>query len=98
MISLLPVSLSTFFPLVRRLCRKGIQTVLLSGDREEAVANIAKTVGIGSEFVHASLAPQQKTGVISTLQASGHRVAMVISSSRLIVALESYLDNMYFDF
>ncbi|KAH7840021.1 hypothetical protein Vadar_011509 [Vaccinium darrowii] len=62
---------------INRLCRKGIQAVLLSGDREEAVANIAKTVGIGSEFVHASLAPQQKTGVISTLQASGHRVAMV---------------------
>ncbi|XP_058199029.1 copper-transporting ATPase PAA2, chloroplastic isoform X1 [Rhododendron vialii] len=62
---------------INRLCRKGIQTVLLSGDREEAVASIAKTVGIGSEFVHASMTPQQKTGVISTLQASGHRVAMV---------------------
>ncbi|KAF7150897.1 hypothetical protein RHSIM_Rhsim02G0200800 [Rhododendron simsii] len=62
---------------INRLCRKGIQTVLLSGDREEAVASIAKKVGIGSEFVHASMTPQQKTGVISTLQASGHRVAMV---------------------
>ncbi|PSR93625.1 Copper-transporting ATPase [Actinidia chinensis var. chinensis] len=62
---------------INRLCQKGIQTVLLSGDREEAVANIAKTIGIGSEFVHASLTPQQKSSVISTLQAAGHRVAMV---------------------
>ncbi|XP_059642621.1 copper-transporting ATPase PAA2, chloroplastic [Cornus florida] len=62
---------------INRLQQKGIKTVLLSGDREEAVATIAKTVGIGSEFVNASLTPQQKSSVISTLQASGHRVAMV---------------------
>ncbi|KAL6965721.1 Copper-transporting ATPase paa2, chloroplastic [Sarracenia purpurea var. burkii] len=62
---------------INRLSQKGIQTVLLSGDREEAVASIAKTVGIGSEFVHSSLTPQQKSGFISALQASGHRVAMV---------------------
>ncbi|XP_050215855.1 copper-transporting ATPase PAA2, chloroplastic isoform X1 [Mercurialis annua] len=62
---------------VNRLQLKGINTVLLSGDREEAVANIANKVGIGSEFVNASLSPQQKSGFISTLQAAGHRVAMV---------------------
>ncbi|KDP34025.1 hypothetical protein JCGZ_07596 [Jatropha curcas] len=62
---------------VSRLQQKGISTVLVSGDREEAVANIANRVGIGSEFVNASLAPQQKSAVISTLQAAGHRVAMV---------------------
>ncbi|XP_052210348.1 copper-transporting ATPase PAA2, chloroplastic isoform X2 [Diospyros lotus] len=62
---------------INRLSQKGIQTILLSGDREDAVATIANAVGIGSEFIHASLAPQQKSGIISTLQASGHRVAMV---------------------
>ncbi|GKV03692.1 hypothetical protein SLEP1_g15956 [Rubroshorea leprosula] len=62
---------------VCRLQEKGITTVLLSGDREEAVAPIAKTVGIGSEFINASLTPQQKSTVISTLQAAGHQVAMV---------------------
>ncbi|KAM7507423.1 hypothetical protein LguiA_017876 [Lonicera macranthoides] len=62
---------------VNRLRQKGIKTVLLSGDREEAVASVAKTVGIESEFINASLTPQQKSGVISTLQSSGHRVAMV---------------------
>ncbi|XP_025012597.1 copper-transporting ATPase PAA2, chloroplastic isoform X2 [Ricinus communis] len=62
---------------VNRLQMKGINTVLVSGDREEAVANIANRVGIGSEFINASLTPQQKSGVISTLQAAGHCVAMV---------------------
>ncbi|KAA8546245.1 hypothetical protein F0562_003016 [Nyssa sinensis] len=62
---------------INRLQQKGIKTVLLSGDREEAVAPIAKTIGIGSEFINSSLTPRQKSGVISTLQASGHHVAMV---------------------
>ncbi|GLT75987.1 hypothetical protein SLA2020_476740 [Shorea laevis] len=62
---------------VSRLQEKGIRTVLLSGDREEAVAPIAKTVRISSEFINASLTPQQKSTVISTLQRAGHRVAMV---------------------
>ncbi|KAL3650720.1 Copper-transporting ATPase paa2, chloroplastic [Castilleja foliolosa] len=62
---------------VTRLQQKGIRTVILSGDREEAVAAVAKTVGVENEFVNSSLTPQQKSGVISNLQASGHRVAMV---------------------
>ncbi|KAI3994988.1 hypothetical protein MKX01_019802 [Papaver californicum] len=62
---------------VDRLQKQGIQTVLLSGDREEAVATIAQTVGIGSENVNASLTPQQKCGFISSLQSQGHRIAMV---------------------
>ncbi|XP_030448552.1 copper-transporting ATPase PAA2, chloroplastic [Syzygium oleosum] len=62
---------------VTRLQEKGIKTILLSGDREEAVANIAQTVGIGHESINASLTPQQKSDVISALQAAGHCVAMV---------------------
>lgn len=62
---------------VNRLQQKGIRTILLSGDREEAVAMIGKTVGIESELINASLSPQQKSDVISSLQAKGHRVAMV---------------------
>ncbi|XP_015167002.1 copper-transporting ATPase PAA2, chloroplastic-like isoform X2 [Solanum tuberosum] len=62
---------------ISRLQHKGIETVLLSGDREEAVATVAKTVGIKDKFVNASLTPQQKSAAISDLQASGHRVAMV---------------------
>ncbi|KAL0394236.1 UNVERIFIED_CONTAM: Copper-transporting ATPase PAA2, chloroplastic [Sesamum latifolium] len=62
---------------ITRLQQKGIRTVLLSGDREEAVAAVAKTVGVENEFVNGSLTPQQKSDAISSLQASGHRVAMV---------------------
>ncbi|KAL5783529.1 hypothetical protein ACOSP7_008558 [Xanthoceras sorbifolium] len=62
---------------VSRLQQKGIKTLLLSGDREEAVAAIAKTVGIEKVNVKSSLTPQQKLGVISALQSEGHRVAMV---------------------
>ncbi|KAG5048311.1 hypothetical protein JHK85_009414 [Glycine max] len=62
---------------ITRLKQKGIKTVLLSGDREEAVATVADTVGIETDFVKASLSPQQKSGFISSLKAVGHHVAMV---------------------
>ncbi|XP_027903507.1 copper-transporting ATPase PAA2, chloroplastic isoform X1 [Vigna unguiculata] len=62
---------------VMRLNQKGIKTVLLSGDREEAVATVADTVGIENDFVKASLSPQQKSRFISSLKAAGHHVAMV---------------------
>ncbi|XP_009362794.2 copper-transporting ATPase PAA2, chloroplastic [Pyrus x bretschneideri] len=62
---------------VNRLQQKGIRTVLFSGDREEAVATIAKAVGIENEFVKSSLTPQGKSGAISSLKDAGHHVAMV---------------------
>ncbi|KAM0953054.1 putative P-type Cu(2+) transporter [Dioscorea sansibarensis] len=62
---------------VRRLQEKGIKTFLLSGDREEAVASVGKMVGIPKHNISASLAPQQKSGAISSLKAKGHHVAMV---------------------
>ncbi|CAH2072220.1 unnamed protein product [Thlaspi arvense] len=62
---------------VARLQEKGIKTVLLSGDREGAVATVAKNVGIESESTNYSLSPEKKFEFISNLQSSGHRVAMV---------------------
>ncbi|CAI9096712.1 OLC1v1032915C2 [Oldenlandia corymbosa var. corymbosa] len=59
------------------LKQRGIRTVLLSGDREEAVATVAQTVGVENEFVNASLTPKQKSEFVASLQASGHSVAMV---------------------
>lgn len=73
-----------------RLQQKGIKTVLLSGDREEAVATIAKAVGIGKESIKSSLTPQQKSGAISTLKTAGHRIAMVHISSFTIDPVELY--------
>lgn len=69
--------LSDYVVIIGRLKQKGIKMVLLSGDREEAVATIAETVGIENDFVKASLAPQQKSEFISSLKAAGHHVAMV---------------------
>ncbi|KAH0452852.1 hypothetical protein IEQ34_017176 [Dendrobium chrysotoxum] len=60
---------------VKRLQEKGIKTVLLSGDREEAVADVGRMVGI--ELLRASVTPQQKYDFISSLQAEGNHVAMV---------------------
>lgn len=60
---------------VKRLQEKGIKTVLLSGDREEAVAAVGRMVGI--ELLRASVTPQQKYDFISSLQAEGNHVAMV---------------------
>lgn len=72
-----PASCAYVNAMMGRLQQKGINVVLLSGDREEAVATIAKTVGIRSDSINASLSPQQKSGVISALKSAGHRVAMV---------------------
>ncbi|XVE53834.1 hypothetical protein DITRI_Ditri03aG0033800 [Diplodiscus trichospermus] len=55
----------------------GISDTLRSDAESIAVATIAKTVGIGNEFVSSSLTPQQKSTVISTLKTAGHRIAMV---------------------
>lgn len=66
-----------FVAFIGRLKQKGIKTVLLSGDREEAVATVADTVGIENDFVKASLSPQQKSSFISSLKAAGHHIAMV---------------------
>lgn len=60
---------------VKRLQDKGIKTILLSGDREEAVSTVGSMVGI--ELVRASVSPQQKFDFISSLQVEGHHVAMV---------------------
>lgn len=62
---------------VDRLQKEGITTYILSGDRKEAVESIGITVGIRTENRKSSLSPQEKAGIISTLQGEGHRVAMV---------------------
>ncbi|XP_078164983.1 copper-transporting ATPase PAA2, chloroplastic isoform X2 [Carex rostrata] len=62
---------------VSRLKEKGIKALLLSGDREEAAASVGRMVGLEMENIKASLSPQDKASIISSLQSEGHRVAMV---------------------
>ncbi len=54
----------------------GIRRVLLAtGDRQEAAAHVAGTLGL--DEVHAGLLPQDKFALVDRLRATGHRVAMV---------------------
>ncbi|XP_078444379.1 copper-transporting ATPase PAA2, chloroplastic [Wolffia australiana] len=62
---------------IARLHERGIKTVLLSGDREEAVVEVGRAVGIRPESISASLSPEGKASFITRLQREGHRVAMV---------------------
>lgn len=48
-----------------------------SRDREEAVLNIAETIGIGHKFVKVSLTPKHKSEVLDSLQTEGYRVNTV---------------------
>ncbi|GAB3811317.1 heavy metal translocating P-type ATPase [Tessaracoccus terricola] len=60
---------------VAALHEQGLETVLLTGDSQQAGERIARELGIGS--VHAGVLPQGKADVVKELQAQGKRVAMV---------------------
>lgn len=62
---------------VAALHRMGISASLITGDSQAAAISIASTVGIPSEAVHASVSPSDKRSIISSLQDTGDRVAMV---------------------
>ena len=60
---------------VRQLQSQGLQVMVLSGDREDAVARVAAEVGIAQH--RGGCLPQDKLAVVQSLQARGHRVVMV---------------------
>ena len=60
---------------VASLRRRGLRTVMLSGDRKATAEAIAQQVGINE--VIAEVLPDGKVLAITSLQQSGHRVAMV---------------------
>ncbi|NNG19185.1 copper-translocating P-type ATPase [Naumannella sp. ID2617S] len=60
---------------VRRLKQRGLRTVLLTGDHEQAAAVVTAQVGIDEH--RAQVLPADKAGVLTELQADGHQVAMV---------------------
>ena len=62
-------------PAVARLRELGLRPVLLTGDNEPAARAVGALVGI--DEVIAGTLPADKAGVITRLQAEGHRVAMV---------------------
>ncbi|MFM9000250.1 MAG: heavy metal translocating P-type ATPase [Opitutia bacterium] len=62
-------------PMLAELARRGVRTVMLTGDREEAAAAAARQVGVGS--YRAALTPEAKLAAIRALSAEGRVVAMV---------------------
>ena len=62
---------------IAHLDRRGIATLLLSGDSRSVSQAVAMDLGIVPEHVHAEVLPQRKVGVVQALQARGRRVAVV---------------------
>ncbi|GIL67851.1 hypothetical protein Vafri_21137 [Volvox africanus] len=62
---------------VDRLHRQGIRTVMLSGDKAAAAAEVAAAVGIASNDVYADVKPAGKKAVVEQLRSAGRVVAMV---------------------
>jgi len=60
---------------LQSLREAGLELVLCSGDRTEAVEPLAKSLGI--ERWYAGMLPQQKAALVSELQASGKKTAFV---------------------
>jgi P-type Cu+ transporter len=60
---------------VADLGRMGLRTLLISGDARRVVETIARELGI--DEVRAEVRPEQKAEIVASLQADGHRVAMV---------------------
>ncbi len=61
--------------LVARLSALGLDCVLASGDHPDAVARVARQLGIGRW--HAAMSPADKLALVRELQAAGHRVVML---------------------
>ena len=61
--------------LIDQLHKDGLQTLMLTGDREEAAKRMALESGVGS--VRAQLSPEDKLAAVQALRAQGRRVAMI---------------------
>lgn len=61
--------------LVHQLARRGVQTCILTGDREASAAAIAQAAGVQS--FRAGLKPEDKVAAIQEFRSRGLRVAMV---------------------
>ncbi len=62
-------------PVIRKLLESGIEVAMVTGDSSETAGEVAYEVGI--EKVFAEVLPADKERIISDLQASGKKVAMV---------------------
>ena len=66
---------STSFEAVGLLKRSGIKVTMLTGDNKNTAEAVRKNLGIDN--VIANVLPQEKEGVVASIQKSGNKVAMV---------------------
>ena len=71
--------------LVESLAKRGIATVMLTGDHKSAALRVAKEVGI--EDVHYELSPQEKLAFVEKLHSEGKKVVMVGDGVNDVLAL-----------
>ncbi|HSR63850.1 MAG TPA: heavy metal translocating P-type ATPase [Gammaproteobacteria bacterium] len=85
--------------MIRDLSRRGIKTLIISGDNENTVAEMARKTGV--DEYHARLTPEDKLSIIKKLQSQGARVAMVgdgvndapvLAAADISIALDSGTD------
>jgi Zn2+/Cd2+-exporting ATPase len=60
---------------IAALRAEGVDTIMLTGDRESAAASVAKAIGLN--HYRAALTPADKVTALAELRADGRRVAMV---------------------
>ncbi len=71
--------------LVKALSKRGIKTVILTGDNEKSAQGVAGSVGI--KELHHSLSPEDKLNFVMNLQKEGKKVVMVGDGVNDILAL-----------
>lgn len=62
---------------IAHLKARGIKVLMLTGDNQRTAEKIACEVGLNRDEIRAELKPEDKAAIISELQQSGERVAMV---------------------
>lgn len=62
-------------PVLKALAARNIRTLMLTGDRRAAAAEVAADLGLSE--VRAGLHPEDKVKIVKELTAAGHKVAMI---------------------
>jgi len=62
-------------PILEEMSRRGLRSVMLTGDRREAAEAVARELGI--EEVRSGLSPEDKVAAVREFGRAGHKVAMV---------------------
>ena len=62
-------------PIMEKLAKLGLRTIMLTGDRRGAAEAVGREIGIGE--VRSGLKPEDKVAAIRELAEQGHKVAMV---------------------